>query len=123
MVGCNATMINSKAATNVIIHSFAELTALVCDDDLGITVLAHNLGKELSHCASLLVLNGFCLRPLGQVASKHNNISIFIGPSLLERSNKIDAKLFKATIWWRDWVKESRDLSQMVIPQAFITGS
>ena len=56
MVGCSATMINSKVATNVIIHNIAELTALVCNDDLGIAVLAHNLGNELSHCASLLVL-------------------------------------------------------------------
>ena len=91
-------MINSKAATNVIIHSIAELTALVCGDDLGITVSAHNLGNELRHCASLLALNGLCLRPLGQIVSRHNNISIFIGLSLLERSNKVDAKLFKATI-------------------------
>ena len=116
-------MINSKVVTNVIIHNIAELTALVCDDDLGIAVSSHNLGNELSHCASLLVLNGLSLWPLGQVVSKHNNISIFIGLSLLERSNKVDAKLFKATIWWRDWVEESRDLSQMVIPLAFITGS
>ena len=116
-------MINSKAATNVIIHSIAELTALVCDDDLGITLAAHNLGNELSHCASLLVLNGLSLRSLGQVVSEHNNILIFIGLSLLERSNKLDAKLFKATIWWRDWVEESRDLSQTVIPLAFTTGS
>ena len=47
-------------------------------------------------CAGLLV----------PVVSKHNNISIFIGLSLLERSNKVDAKLFKATIWWRDWVED-----------------
>ena len=58
MVGCGAMMINSKAATNVIVHSIAELTALVCDDDLGIALSAHNLGNALSHCASLLVLNG-----------------------------------------------------------------
>ena len=123
MIGCSATMIHSKVATNVIIHSIAELMALVCDDDLGIAVSAHNLGEELSHCASLLVLNGLCLRPLCQVVSKHKNISLFIGLSLLERSNKVNVKLFKATIWWRDWVEDSRDLSQMVIPLAFITGS
>ena len=118
-----ALMINSKVVTNVIIHSIAELTVQVCDDDLGFAVSAHNLGNELSHCASLLVLNGLSLRPLCQVVRKNTNISIFIGLSLLERSNKVDANLFKATIWWRDWVEDSRNLSQMVIPLAFITGS